>query len=104
LETSTDAAIIPGTAQGSVATLQLRAWDNQGGTIVTWQAARVGSTFGASLLFNSPPLGGVSSPPFLVGLQSFNIANDIIPEPSTLALIGVGAAALLIYGRQKERL
>ena len=41
------------------------------------------------------------TPPFvapnLVGLQSFNLVY--IPEPSTVALIGLGAAGLLISRR-----
>lgn len=102
--TSTDAAIIPGAGEGSVATLQVRAWDNQGGTITTWAAAQAaGVDSGASALFNSQPLGGVSAPPNLVGLQSFSLTGTggPIPEPSTFALAGLGAVALLIFRRRK---
>ncbi len=38
----------------------------------------------------------------LVGLQAFNIGpSSIIPEPTTFALAGLGAAALLIFRRRK---
>jgi len=98
--TSTDAAIIPGAGEGTVATLQVRAWDNAGGTITTYAAAIAAQgTFGASALFNSAPLGGVSAPPNLVGLQSFSLTA--VPEPSTFALAGLGAVALLIFRRRK---
>lgn len=98
--TSTDAAIIPGAAEGSVATLQVRAWDNSGGTMTTYAAAvAAGLAAGTSALFNSQPLGGVSAPPNLVGLQSFSLVAA--PEPSTFALAGLGAVALLIFRRRK---
>lgn len=100
--TSTDAAIIPGAGEGSVATLQVRAWDNQGGTITTWAAAQAaGVDSGKSALFNSQPLGGVSAPPNLVGLTSFSLTGTPVPEPSTFALAGLGAVALLIFRRRK---
>jgi len=100
--TSTDAAIIPGAGEGTLATLQVRAWDNQNGTITTWAAAlTAGVNSGASALFNSPALGGISAPPNLVGLQSFSLTGAITPEPSTFALAGLGAVALLIFRRRK---
>jgi len=98
--TSTDAAIIPGAGEGSVATLQVRAWDNAGGTVTTYDAAKLqGLAYGSSALFNSQPLGGVSAPPNLVGLTSFSLVA--VPEPSTFALAGLGAVALLIFRRRK---
>jgi hypothetical protein len=100
--TSTDAAIIPGVTEGGIATLQVRAWDNKGGTITTWAAAidpASGVASGSSPLFQSPGLGGVSAPPNLVGLVSFSLSA--VPEPSTFALAGLGAVALLIFRRRK---
>jgi hypothetical protein len=102
--TSADAAIIPGVGEGQIATLQVRAWDNAGGTITTWAAATApGSTVasGSSSLFQSQALGGVSAPPNLVGLLSFSLAGGAVPEPSTFALAGLGAVALLIFRRRK---
>jgi hypothetical protein len=104
--TSTDAAVIPGVGEGSVATLQVRVWDTTSGTSYANATIK-----GSSSLFASAPLGGVSAPPNLgftaagnyVGLQSFNIAGTgaVIPEPSSFALAGLGAAALLIFRRRK---
>jgi hypothetical protein len=91
---------IPGVAEGGTAYLQLRAWDNRGGTITSW-AQVIASGFsgiGMSAIFSSAPLGGaINLPPDLVGLTSFNIVYG--PEPSTLALAGLGAVVLLVFRR-----
>lgn len=92
------AVTVPGIAVGSTGVFQVRAWDNAGGTITSWEAA---SNKGASALITSAALGGVPAsgppvtPPDLVGLQPFSI-----PEPSTIALGVLGAAALLFRRRK----
>jgi hypothetical protein len=91
---------VPGVPRDGRATLQVRAWDNAGGTITSWENA---SIRGQSALIVSGPLGGPDPtganppaiPPNLVGLQSF-----AIPEPSTIALGVLGAAALLLRRRK----
>lgn len=91
-------ATLTGVAGDSpVATLQMRVWDNTTGA--TWEAATVR---GASPLFQVNAIGGTLNPaPALTGLQSFNITGtSTVPEPSTFALIGLGAAALLIFRRK----
>lgn len=94
---------IPGVGEGSSAFLQIRAWDNLGGTLTSWELATApngGAPFrGASAVFSSPNLGGQAPPPNMAGLQSFNIYA--IPEPSTFVLAGLGAAALMIIRRRK---
>ena len=64
---------------------------------------------GVSAAFNSNPLGGVDASgtpvptPKLVGLQSFNLKPSgagVIPEPSTIALGVLGAAALFFRSRK----
>jgi len=88
-----------------VATIQLRIWNNLGGTINSWAQAEplwlAGSiAAGKSLLFNVNAIGGdIAGPPLLVGLQSFNVA--FVPEPSSFALAGMGLASLLIFRRRK---
>jgi len=82
---------VPGVAGGSQATIVLRAWEGA-------------SYDSASIKNQSAPititLGGGGQPPAvpanLVGLQGFNL----VPEPSTMALGLLGAAALL-YRRRK---
>jgi len=87
------------------ATLQMRVWDNAGG-IDTWdKAVTRGWGFGKSTLFNVAAIGGdFNVQPLPLGLRSFNISGNpgtIVPEPSSFALAGLGAAALLIFRRRK---
>jgi len=95
-------ATIDGVAAGSPATVQLRAWDNQGGTLTTWaQAVSAGTGLGLSLIFTTPPLGGgINVPPNLVGLTSFSIRY--VPEPSVFALAGLGAALWFVFRRTHQ--
>lgn len=92
-------------ADAAVATLELFAWDNKGGTLTDPVAAlaawRAGTAIGGlSGAFNVNSIGGsVNTPPALVGLLSFNIYA--VPEPSTMALAGLAAASLLIFRRRK---
>lgn len=89
------------------ATLQLFAWDNSSGAFGTVQAAwtaynnaRSSITAGVSSPFVVNGIGGdLNVPPNLLGLTSFNIWTPV-PEPSTLALAGLGAA-MLIFRRRK---
>lgn len=89
---------VAGGPGGPGATFQVLAWDNQGGTITSYAAAL---TRGESTVFSitGPLGGGPQLPPNLTGWTSFNIAP--VPEPSTFALAGLGAAALLIFRRRK---
>jgi hypothetical protein len=100
-------AVIPGvpSAPGVHATLQIRVWDNLGGTITTWaQAIDPANSalvaHGASPLFTPDfDLGGGSVlPPNLIGLQSFQLT--IVPEPSVIALGALGLGALLLRRRK----
>jgi hypothetical protein len=92
-------------ADAPVATMQLRVWDNKNGTVNDWATASAGTgAFGKSPLFEVQKIGGVANPaPNLTGLVSFSITGGgtVVPEPSTFALAGLGAAALLIFRRRK---
>jgi len=85
---------IPGIAPGSAAVLQVRAWDDSTGA--TWATATVRGQ-SATLTITT---GGAGSPPGLpanlTGLASFSI----VPEPTTIALGVLGAAALLLRRRK----
>jgi hypothetical protein len=80
----------------AVATIQMRVWDNHGGTVTDWAMA-LAQPAGTERLGVSAPIdvtqiagGGPGVlPPVLVGLQSFNLTY--VPEPSPLALAGSGA-------------
>jgi hypothetical protein len=92
---------IPGIGEGAQAALQLRAWDNRGGTITSWEQVILDITIaqGASAIFTSPALGGNAPPPNLGGMQSFNL--KLVPEPGTYTLIGLGTFAIWIFRRRK---
>jgi len=88
----------------SPATLEVAVWDNTSGLFSTWTQARAAwlagqIAAGVSGTITLPSIGGTGTPPNLVGLQSFNIY--FIPEPTTFALVGLGAASLLIFRRRK---
>lgn len=90
---------IPSVPAGQSAKLGVRVWDTQSGSSFDSALIR-----GEGHLFLSGALGGLDInetpvvPPPWVG-ESFSIA--IVPEPSSLALAGLGAAALLIFRRRK---
>jgi len=87
-------AAIPGQAVGTVLTLVIRAWDTQSGA--TWDTSTVRGQSGG---FNYTLVGAGSPAPDPVGLAPFQLI--IVPEPSTFALAGLGAAALLLFRRRK---
>ena len=96
---------IPGAAPGQNAILQIRAWDNEGGTITSWGQVLASPTTarGTTPLFNSPPLGGTgvpgADPPLMTGWQSFNISA--VPEPSIFALALLGSGTMLLRLRRR---
>jgi len=85
-------ASIPGYVSGPI-TFQVLAYNG---------ADYASSTIrGASALFTLPGIatGALPVGEFGPGLQAFSVA--IVPEPSTLALLGLGTAALLFLRRRK---
>lgn len=90
---------------GSTPFLQIRAWDNVGGTVGTWAlATAAGLPSGASAVFASGSLGGTSPSgdvfltPAMTGLRSFQLT--IVPEPGVIALGVLGLGALLLRRRK----
>jgi hypothetical protein len=84
-------------APGGTVIIEVRAWDNDRGSIATWDAAvNAGRPLGQSDTFRVV-LGDASTPAVMTGFRSFLL---IVPEPSalTLALLGLGA---LWFGRKR---
>lgn len=91
---------VPGLPAGSLAKLGIRVWDTESG--VNFDSALIR---GQGALFLSAPLGGLSPvnndlflPPNWRA-ESFSLV--IVPEPTSMALAGLGAATLLIFRRRK---
>lgn len=91
-----------GTTTGATAAQAFAAW--QGGKGNVWGASGYVYGPGGGETPFSNTTGGVgtpASPPVsLSGLPQFNLAPPV-PEPSTFALAGLGAAALMIFRRRK---
>jgi hypothetical protein len=79
-------------------TMQARAWYN-GGVFSTYALALAGNAnTGYSSLFNLTATASPTPAPNTI-FPSFQVA--LVPEPSTFALAGLGAAALMIFRRKK---
>ncbi|MGV3755777.1 MAG: PEP-CTERM sorting domain-containing protein [Verrucomicrobiota bacterium] len=89
---------IPGFATGSQIQIQVRAWDNSGGSITSFANALVR---GSSTSFVSQNLGDSLTPstiPVMNNLTSFQLAA--VPEPTTIALGVLGGLGLLARRRR----
>lgn len=98
--------VLTGLAPGSYPFFQVRVWENQGGTLTSYAAAQAaGAQWGQSLEFQlANTTAGLGNPggtppvpaPALVGMTGFSL----VPEPSTYALLALGAAALFLRRRK----
>lgn len=93
---TTTAVTVAGAPDGTALFVQLRAWEAAGGA--NYEAAyAAGKLAGFSNTISMTAAEAPNLPPSMAGLQSFALAA--IPEPSTLALGMLGAAALLLRRR-----
>jgi hypothetical protein len=88
----------------AAATLEMVAWDNSSGLYPTWTQALVAwqgglIAAGKSGAFTVLQIGGDVNTPPNMAIPSFNLY--MVPEPSTFALLGLGAAAMMIFRRRK---
>lgn len=86
---------ITGLAAGAQGTFRFRAWETAGGS---YEQAQVAHWYGESAPITIATGGGLNPPANLTGLQGFTLT--IVPEPSTIALGVLGAAALLFRRRK----
>lgn len=98
-----------------VGSFEVVAWDNSSGLYGTWALASAAWQQGLIAAGRSPEFnvnnigGGVNTPPVLFPnggsttpeMQSFSLYFLAVPEPTTAALLGLGAAGLLIFRRRK---
>jgi len=90
---------VPGVALSGTATLELMAWE---GNFTSYAAAAAASANVADVVFTNPTGGGGSPaalPNDLTGMPALVLKPT--PEPSTIALGGLGAAALMLFRRRK---
>jgi len=92
---------IPGVTAGGVATIRLQMWfdgSSASGLFANYAAAQSGGGSIADVTFlqntSNPPL---VPPPALNGMPNVTL---VVPEPSTLALAGLGIASLLAFRRR----
>jgi len=91
---------IPGVALNAVAFLDVQFWT---GSSTSYAAAMVapGAFIADSGVFQNPTGGGGTVPPQdLLGLPAVTLTS--VPEPGTMVLGGLGAAALLLFRRRKQ--
>lgn len=92
---------VPGIAPGATGTFQVRAWNSAAGASYSAAAANPSGIVGESNVF-TVQTGGAGQPPgppaSLTGLQGFEVVP--VPEPTTIALGLIGAAALFLRRRK----
>jgi hypothetical protein len=97
--------ILTGVPGAALANFEVVVANSIGATVAASQAAS--TYFGSSGLFTATPGGSISYPGIVAGGPAGstwapgNLVINSVPEPSTFALAGLGAAAMLIFRRRK---
>ena len=98
-------ATLTGFAPGSTVTMQVAVWDSAIAGVGAAQALSKTAGTGLSETFTyAIPADPLAIPGGMEGLKSFNLAagggTPVVPEPTTIALGALGAAALLLRRRK----
>ena len=97
-------ATLTGFAPGSTVTMQVAVWDSALAGVGAAQALSKTAGTGLSETFTyAIPADPLAIPGGMGGLKSFNLAaggGPVVPEPTTIALGALGAAALLLRRRK----
>lgn len=87
--------------QSGAASLMVVVWDTNFGNDPFAPAAQ-GGLWGRSTVFSyTTPAGGTPAPAEFLPLNLASFSIGIVPEPSSMALAGLGAASLLLFRRRK---
>jgi len=93
--------VVPGVAAGGTGFFDVQVWDGPYGSYAAALSGKTGFG-GDSGVFQNGVGGGPIPTPDLTGLPSFSLVSLApVPEPTTLALCGLGAASLLLFRRKK---
>ena len=100
---------VPNWAPGTTMSYQVAGWEASLGTTfqASWLVNAPTGLFGVSTVGSGVAGGGPQSLPTLqlfggTGInQGFVLTGPSVPEPSSMALFGLGAAALVIFRRRK---
>lgn len=85
---------------GGTYTMQIRAWFNDGVNLTYAAALGANANTGLSALTQVAVTESPTLAPNL-NIASFTVGAAPVPEPTSLALAGLGAAALLVFRRRK---
>lgn len=92
---------LTGIAPGTAVSLVVKAWDS---AAASYDAAKAGNGlgFGKSAVFSytQPDPVLLPSDTYMTGFAGFSITQNVVPEPSTVALAALGVAGLVFLRRK----
>jgi hypothetical protein len=95
LDNSGAGYIIPGIAPSTTAYFEVEGWLGQSSTFAGATGAK-----GVTAVFSESLASAVGTPNDIENMPALNLTTAV-PEPSTLAMAGVGLASMLIFRRRK---
>jgi hypothetical protein len=88
---------VPGSSPGVAATFEIEGWLGANESSLA-AAAAAGLATGTTGTFTETPSGATGPYPGVANMPSLNLTS--VPEPSTLAMAGVGLASMLLFRRK----